>query len=109
MEILVFLHKILVWGKWCTLGTKIVHPHDSGSIQKIVFKFCKIKRAKRYMKIVFFTIIFFYGFFEKNLARAILGGTRFILDPKMMHSHNSGSGLRIFLLTLQNERCLEGH
>ena len=27
------------------------------------------------MKIVFFTIIFFYGFFEKNLARAILGGT----------------------------------
>ena len=39
-------------GKWVILGPKIAHPNNSGSAGTIFLKFCAIKGAKRYMKIL---------------------------------------------------------
>ena len=33
-----FSQKILVWGKWMILGSKMVHPHNSGSAPRIFLK-----------------------------------------------------------------------
>ena len=43
-------------GKWAILGPKMMHGHKSGSALKIFFKFCTIKEAKKYIKII---LIFF--------------------------------------------------
>ena len=39
-------------GKWAILGPKIAHPHNSGSTGRIFLKFCRMKGANRYMKIL---------------------------------------------------------
>ena len=56
-----FSRRILVWSKSTIFGLKMVHPHNSGSDLRIIFKFCTVNRAvvgARYMKIslVFFDI-----------------------------------------------------
>ena len=65
-----FRKKVLVQGRWASLCMKILHPHNSGSTLRIVFKFCSMKGAVRKMKM---TLIVFS---EKNLVQcklAILG------------------------------------
>ena len=47
-----FSEKILVQSKWATLDTKMVHSHNSRSTLRIIFMFCTMKWAKRYMKII---------------------------------------------------------
>ena len=44
--------KIFVHDKWAILDPKMVHPHNSGLAQRIVLKFCRMKGANRYMKIL---------------------------------------------------------
>ena len=48
---MVFLKKISS-GKWVVLGQKMKCRHNSGSALTVFFKFCIIKRVKRYMKII---------------------------------------------------------
>ena len=38
--------------KWAILGPKIVHPHKSGSAERIFLKFCTMKGAKRQMRMM---------------------------------------------------------
>ena len=52
--------KNFVQGKWAILSPKMAHPHDSGSVLRIFLKFCRMKEAIRYMKIL---LVFFW---EKN-------------------------------------------
>ena len=49
--LMIFQKKIL-WGKWTILGPKMAHPHNSGSALRIFLKFCRMKGANRYMKIL---------------------------------------------------------
>ena len=53
-----FSEKKFVQGKWTNLGPKIVHPHNSGSILRFFLKFCTMKRAKRYTRLIY-NIFFF--------------------------------------------------
>ena len=46
--IMVFTKKNLVLDKWAILGLKMAHAHNSGTF----YKFCRMKRANRYMKIL---------------------------------------------------------
>ena len=46
-----------VQDKWAILGPKMAHPHNSGLAQRIVLKFCRMKGANRYMKILL--VVFF--------------------------------------------------
>ena len=50
--ILIILQKKIVCGKWTIFGPKMVHPHNSGLAPKILSKFCRMKGASRYMKIL---------------------------------------------------------
>ena len=45
---MVCIKKNFVQDKWTILGPKMVHPHNS----EIFFKFCRMKGANRYMKIL---------------------------------------------------------
>ena len=62
---------IMVWtkrnvqGKWAILGPKMAHPHNSGSALRSILKFCRMKGADRYMKILLLV------FREKNSFGAI--------------------------------------
>ena len=47
------------------LGPKMAHPHNSGSALRIFLKFCRMKGANRYMKILLVV------FREKNSFGAI--------------------------------------
>ena len=44
--------KLFVQDKWTILGPKMAHPHNSGSALRIFLKFCRMKGANRYMKIL---------------------------------------------------------
>ena len=44
--------KSIVHDKWAILVPKIAHPHNSGSALRIFLKFCSMKGANRYMKIL---------------------------------------------------------
>ena len=44
--------KKFVQDKWAILGPKMAHPHNSGSALRIFLKFCRMKGANRYMKIL---------------------------------------------------------
>ena len=44
--------KNFVQGKWAILSPKMAHPHDSGSDLRIFLKFCRMKEAYRYMKVL---------------------------------------------------------
>ena len=51
--------KKFVQDKWAILWLKMAHPDKSGSAQRIILKFCRMKGANRYMKI--------FCFLRKNL------------------------------------------
>ena len=44
--------KNFVQDKWAILGPKIGHPRNPGSALRIFLKFCRIKGANSYMKIL---------------------------------------------------------
>ena len=44
--------KSFVQDKWAILGLKMAHPHNSGLALRIFLKFCWMKGANRYMKIL---------------------------------------------------------
>ena len=44
--------KNFVQDKWAILGPKMAHPHNSGLALRIFLKFCWMKGANRYMKIL---------------------------------------------------------
>ena len=45
-----FSEKSFVQRKWATLGMKMMHPYNFGSILRIVLKFWEMKGAKRFME-----------------------------------------------------------
>ena len=49
---MVCIKKKIVHDKWTILVLKMAHPHNSGLAQRIFLKFCRMKGAKRYMKIL---------------------------------------------------------
>ena len=57
MKVNGFYQKNFVHDKWAILDPKMAHPHNSGSAQRIVLKFCRMKGANRYMKILL--VVFF--------------------------------------------------
>ena len=57
--------KRFVQDKWAILDPKMAHPHNSGSALRVFFRFCRMKGANRYMKIL--SVIFK----EKNSFGAI--------------------------------------
>ena len=44
--------KNIVQDKWVILCPKMAHPDNSGSALRILLKFCRMKGANRYMKIL---------------------------------------------------------
>ena len=50
--LMVFLKKILIWGKWAILGLEMACPYNSGSTLKIFLKFFAMKGVKKYMKLI---------------------------------------------------------
>ena len=44
--------KIFVQDKWAILGLKMAHPHNSGPALKLFLKFCRMKGANGYMKML---------------------------------------------------------
>ena len=44
--------KNVVHNKWDILGLKMAQPHNSGLALRIFLKFCRMKGANRYMKIL---------------------------------------------------------
>ena len=54
--ILIIFQKNFVHDKWAILGLKMAHLHNSGSALRIYLKFCKMKGANRYMKILLVVI-----------------------------------------------------
>ena len=44
--------KSFVQDKWAILDPKMAHPRNSGSALRIFLKFCRMKGADRYMKIL---------------------------------------------------------
>ena len=57
--------KDFVQDKRTILGLKMAHPRNSGSALRMFLKFCRVKGANRYMKIL---LVVFRG---KNLFAAI--------------------------------------
>ena len=57
--------KKFVLDKWAILGPKTTHPHNSGSLLIIFWKFCGMKGANRYMQILLVV------FREKNSFEAV--------------------------------------
>ena len=57
--------KNIVQDKWVILCPKMAHPDNSGSALRILLKFCRMKGANRYMKILLVV------FREKNSFGAI--------------------------------------
>ena len=74
-----FSGKTFIQGNWVILGPKMSY------LDFLIF--CTIKGAKRYMKII--SMVF--------VKKMVLLGKWVILDPKIMHRHNSGSALTMFL------------
>ena len=62
------------------------HPHNFGSTVRIFCKFCTMKRANKYIKVIILVCI------KKNFQDKWA-----ILCPKMAHPDNSGSTLRVLL------------
>ena len=77
MEItsVVFLKKKFLQGKWVILGPKMTCCHNSESALTVFFKFCIMKRVKRYMKIISMV-------FLKKLSLAQMG--HFLLQNDML-------------------------
>ena len=75
------LEKVPIW-------QKITHPHNSGSVVIILLEFCTIKGANRQMKL----ILIIFSKQKKNVL-----GKWTILGPKIVHTHNSRSAVRICL------------
>ena len=44
--------KKFVQEKWAILGLKVPHPHNSGLALRMFKKFCRMKEANKYMKIL---------------------------------------------------------
>ena len=44
--------KNFVHDKWAILGPKVAHPHNFGWALRIFLKFCRMKGANRYIKIL---------------------------------------------------------
>ena len=60
-----FYQKKFSW-KMVILGPKMGHPHNSGSALRLFFKFCTMKEADKYMKIL--SVVFFRkNFISGNL------------------------------------------
>ena len=53
--------KKFVQDKWAILGLKVAHPHNSGLALRSFLKFCRMKGANRYMKIL---LVVFQGQFD---------------------------------------------
>ena len=47
-----FVPKKIVHDKWAILVLKMAHPHNSGSALRIFLKFCRMKGANRYIKVL---------------------------------------------------------
>ena len=65
VKIMVWTKRNVVQGKWAILGPKMAHPHNSGLALRSILKFCRMKDADRYMKILLLV------FREKNSFGAI--------------------------------------
>ena len=52
-----FSKKNLIWGKWAILDEKMGLP---GSTLRIFLKFCIVKGAKRYMKIILLVVLKYF-------------------------------------------------
>ena len=50
--IMVYTQKNFVLEKWAILGQRMAFPQNSGSALRIFLKFCRMKGANRYMKIL---------------------------------------------------------
>ena len=50
--IMICTKKKIFQDKWAILSPKMAHPHNSGSTLRIFLKFCRMKGANRYMKIL---------------------------------------------------------
>ena len=83
-----FFEKNSDLGKWSILGPKIVDPHNSGSAGRIFLKFCTMKGANRWVRVIL--IIFQKIFCLGQMDHFGPNG------PKMAHPHNSGLVWRIF-------------
>ena len=58
--------------KWAILCPKMAHPDNSGSALRVLLRFCKMKKANRYMKIfLFFEKKFHFGQFDFFSLEAI--------------------------------------
>ena len=58
--------------KWTILCLKMAHPDNSGSALKILLRFCRIKGANRYIKILlFFKKKFHFGQYDLFSVEAI--------------------------------------
>ena len=83
-ELMFFLKKVLIWGKWAIFGLKLSCPHKFWSAWRIFLRFCTVKGTKRYMEII--SIVFLKKFlFGKN-------------GSKMVRPHNSEFTFMIFLI-----------
>ena len=49
---MVFYQKIFVHEKWAILVPKMAHPRNSGLALRIFLKFCRMKGANKYIKIL---------------------------------------------------------
>ena len=78
-----FLKKKFSFGEMGHFG-----PKNSGSAERIFFKFCPVKGANN-IKGMRITLIIF--------QQKFVWGKWTILGPKIVHSHNSGSSVRTFL------------
>ena len=47
-----FSEKKYFGGKWAILDSKMVHPHNSGFVLRMFLKFCTMKRANSWMKLI---------------------------------------------------------
>ena len=48
----VFSEKLFIGGKWVVLDPKMLHDHNSVSIQRFFYNIFTVKEAKRYIKII---------------------------------------------------------
>ena len=81
--------------KWAILGPKMMHPHNSGSAVRIIFKFRTIKEANRYMKMILMIFLKKKIFCLEQMDH---------FGPKNDASHNSGFTARIFFLIFPSEK-----
>ena len=56
--IIIVCSKKILGGQWTILGSKMAHPHNSGSAVIIFFKFSTMKRANRQINIGYWQILF---------------------------------------------------